>query len=61
MTMRYHAPLVQRLGYEPSKLETRVRLPDGACDARSARIDPGRGVGQNVRLVVETFDAGRDF
>ena len=24
------APLVQRLGYEPSKLETRVRLPDGA-------------------------------
>ena len=25
-----HAPLVQRLGYEPSKLETRVRLPDGA-------------------------------
>ena len=25
------APLVQRLGYEPSKLETRVRLPDGAC------------------------------
>ena len=25
-----NAPLVQRLGYEPSKLETRVRLPDGA-------------------------------
>ena len=27
------APLVQRLGYEPSKLETRVRLPDGALIA----------------------------
>ena len=27
------APLVQRLGYEPSKLETRVRLPDGAFSA----------------------------
>ena len=26
----HNAPLVQRLGYEPSKLETRVRLPDGA-------------------------------
>lgn len=26
------APLVQRLGYEPSKLETRVRLPDGAVN-----------------------------
>lgn len=30
MTNDQRAPLVQRLGYEPSKLETRVRLPDGA-------------------------------
>ena len=31
--LQHAAPLVQRLGYEPSKLETGVRLPDGAIVA----------------------------